>query len=747
MENLLRDDDKSLYRPVAHQDIPFYVPKDILLELRVLGAVGGGPTPTEIECQPSGEWGNLMRLDWQLPPKCGDVLHYQVEYEYLPNKQNVGWRGSGVVDTSYHDTEPHCIEIPGNVLKAYISYLCPGYSYRFRIRSSNAAGLGMWSNQVISSCEDFPFNLGYTKKIHRIRIPQNGYYRITASGAKAKDGQRCFGGCGAIISAVFSLKAGELLIVLCGGMSELQYCNTGGGGGTFIAVNEINKDNLLIAAGGGGGTRGFDDRDENGCDASLEPSGTDGRGHEHGKGGVDGGPGEDANSSNFVGPCWGYGGAGFLQNASSARSFLSGGDAGQYGGFGGGGAVGVYGGGGGGGYSGGGGGRGGGGGGSYVREDGIDVEKKIGNEGHGSVLIEKVAPPYPTDEPANDTQPNRVVSPPITAIVRVDSNVQQQVSHPPQLVGQSSQSSVASENSGSRHSSLSGTTGVYTGSTGISSSSELEPVSEVIGLEMDVDLERTNDLSQHFLASADSEFLLSTTRDAAAVHPPEPVPATLAPLLPATSQQPSQPCKPLYSQALRATNANAQYSTAPGVTVHQPESVGVQIVIPTTAQTTAQPSFAGVPPHHQPESIGVQTVIPTTAQTTAQPSFTGAPPHHQPENIGVQIVIPTTAQTTTQPSFTGAPHPRPPHQPESIGVIPTTAQTTSQPSFTGAPHPHRPPSHQPENMGGIPTTAQTTTQPSFTGAPHPHYAAQISTASSSSDLNSQMMSKPPDSQS
>ena len=495
LEKMLREDDKSLYRPVAHQDIPFYVPKDIQHELLLLGAVGGGPTPTEIECQPSGERGNLMRLYWQLPPNCGDVLHYQVEYEYVPNKQTIGWRGSGVLDTSYHDTEPHYIEIPGNVLNSYISNLCPGYAYRFRIRSSNAAGLGMWSNPVTGCSQDFPFNLGYTKKIHCIRIPHNGCYRITAEGAKGKDGQRCSGGRGAIISATFSLKAGDVLIILCGGMSELQYCNTGGGGGTFVAVNEITKENLLIAAGGGGGTRGFDDRDEDGCDASLDPSGTDGRGHEHGKGGVDGGPGEDANSSTFIGPCWGYGGAGFLQNSSSARSFSNGGDGGQYGGFGGGGAVGVYGGGGGGGYSGGGGGRGGGGGGSYVRDDGIDVEKKIGNEGHGSVTIEKVSPPYPIDERDNgvavgmggstrdipSTRAFSTASPPNTSIVPVDSiSTLPQFSHPTQITSQSSrssQSSQLSENgSSSRLWSLSSTTAQLTTST---VSCDLGPVTEV----------------------------------------------------------------------------------------------------------------------------------------------------------------------------------------------------------------------------------------------------------------------------
>ena len=583
LEKMLREDDKSLYRPVAHQDIPFYVPKDIQHELLLLGAVGGGPTPTEIECQPSGERGNLMRLYWQLPPNCGDVLHYQVEYEYVPNKQTIGWRGSGVLDTSYHDTEPHYIEIPGNVLNSYISNLCPGYAYRFRIRSSNAAGLGMWSNPVTGCSQDFPFNLGYTKKIHCIRIPHNGCYRITAEGAKGKDGQRCRGGRGAIISATFSLKAGDVLIILCGGMSELQYCNTGGGGGTFVAVNEITKENLLIAAGGGGGTRGFDDRDEDGCDASLNRSGTDGRGHEHGKGGIDGGPGEDANSSTFIGPCWGYGGAGFLQNSSSARSFSNGGDGGQYGGFGGGGAVGVYGGGGGGGYSGGGGGRGGGGGGSYVRDDGIDVEKKIGNEGHGSVMIEKVSPPYPIDERDNgvavcvggstcdipSTRAFSTASPPNTSIVPVNSiSTVPQFSHPTQITSQSSRSSQSSQlsqlsenGSSSRLWSLSSTTAQLTTST---VSCDLGPVTEVHGedgdgLTMQPIYVTTTISEPGFHANTVQPPIVASTPQDVSQHPAMVAPpvtsnqSMAAPLVTSQSDSPN-------SQVLQTTNAstNAQ---------------------------------------------------------------------------------------------------------------------------------------------------------------------------------------------
>lgn len=393
LEKLLVEEDRSLQRPIAYQDIPFFVPSDILTELHILGAVGGGSTPTEITVVPSTERSSLMQLQWQVPPQSREIVRYQIEYEYLPNKSKSGLRGSGTDPGTYHNTDPHVINISGNVLGSFIDNLCPGFTYRFRIRAANAAGLGMWSDPVTGTCEDFPVTVRYTKLIHKLRIPVSGYYRIRAEGAKARDGLVCTGGRGAIITATFALKAGDIVSILCGGMSQFNVCNTGGGGGTFVVVNETTKENLLIAAGGGGGTRGLDDQDLNGDDASLETWGTDGRGHEHGLGGKDGAPGEDANK--FQGPCWGYGGAGYLQNSSTARGFLNGGTGGSNGGFGGGGAVGMYGGGGGGGYSGGGGGRGGGGGGSYVRNDGIDVEKMIGCESHGMVCIDKVSPPYP----------------------------------------------------------------------------------------------------------------------------------------------------------------------------------------------------------------------------------------------------------------------------------------------------------------------------------------------------------------
>ena len=230
--------------------------------------------------------------------------------------------------------------------------------------------------------------LQFTKRITRIRIPANGYYCITAKGAKAADGKVRSGGKGATISATFFLRTADVLIILCGAMSAKFKYNSGGGGGTFVAVNDITPENLLIAAGGGGGTRGVDGSDFDGCDASLEPNGTDGEDLSTAKVESMGGPGSDADSAEFGEHSFGYGGAGYIQDGSrGACCFSNGGSGGQSGGFGGGGAVGMFGGGGGGGYSGGGGGRGGGGGGSYVRSDGNSPQKQVDSDSNGSVEI------------------------------------------------------------------------------------------------------------------------------------------------------------------------------------------------------------------------------------------------------------------------------------------------------------------------------------------------------------------------
>lgn len=401
IEALLNNEDKSLLRPLVTQDIPFCISKDVKKQLSSLGAVGGGLTPTDLECSPNGSRGTLMELYWQLPEKCGKLLRFQIEHEQVLD--NIERRGSGMVeigDKTFVQNEPQYYEVAGNELSTFVDYLCPGYNYRFRIRSANDAGFGMWSDPIVSMTTAFPFTLEYTKKIHRIIIPTYSCYRITVRGAKAADGMIHKGGKGAIISATISLKAGDVLILLCGGMSSRHHYHSGGGGGSFVALNEISQESLLIAAGGGGGTRGADSNDFDGTNASIDEKGCDGRGEYFGCGGENGGPGEDGRDiSNPEGPSWGGSGAGFMQESSTALSFIAGGHAGQNGGFGGGGAVGMYGGGGGGGYSGGGGGRGGGGGGSYIISTAVEVSRCVGHEEHGSIYIEKVDPPYPCSNP------------------------------------------------------------------------------------------------------------------------------------------------------------------------------------------------------------------------------------------------------------------------------------------------------------------------------------------------------------
>ena len=396
IESILDSEDKSLLRPVVNQHIPFYINKDVEKEIMSLGAVGGGLTPTDLGYSPSGSQGSLLELFWQLPEHCGKLSRFQIEYDQM----TVERRGSGMVMESdnfvYAQSEPQFYEVPGNKLNSYMDYLCPGYNYRFRIRSANDAGWGMWSKPILGKCEGFPFTLEYTKSIHRLVVPISSYYRITVKGAKGEDGMIRRGGKGAIISATFALKAGDILILLCGGMSSRHHYHSGGGGGSFLALNEVSQSTLLIAAGGGGGTRGASGEDLDGSDASIYPDGKDGLGEDAGKGGLNGAFGEDARDKASEGPSFGNGGAGFIQDSSTARSFLSGGHGGQNGGFGGGGAVGMYGGGGGGGYSGGGGGRGGGGGGSYVISTAMKVTREVGNDKHGSVTIDRIAmPPYP----------------------------------------------------------------------------------------------------------------------------------------------------------------------------------------------------------------------------------------------------------------------------------------------------------------------------------------------------------------
>lgn len=231
-----------------------------------------------------------------------------------------------------------------------------------------------------------PWKMKFTGKETTWTVPTTGWYEIEAVGAGGGNGFAQEGGRGARIKARFHLNEGDVIYILIGGTSYSVRNNTGGGGGTFLALN--SKGVPLLVAGGGGGTRG-DRRDPRGGDASLEPNGHPGIGTFIGAGGVDGKGGENAPQT-----C-GNGGGGFFTGGDTKRnvhgpgpghSFADGGQSVYQtyiegtcnligSGFGGGGGHGLTGGGGGGGYSGGGGGDGGGGGGSYVRLIAEDVRK------------------------------------------------------------------------------------------------------------------------------------------------------------------------------------------------------------------------------------------------------------------------------------------------------------------------------------------------------------------------------------
>ena len=86
----------------------------------------------------------------------------------------------------------------------------------------------------------------------------------------------------------------DILNILCGEMSVCQGFHSGGGGGTFVSVNTMELEGILVVADGGGGTRGYDSGEVDGCDASLEPHGTTTNVTDCAEGGLDGALGKDA---------------------------------------------------------------------------------------------------------------------------------------------------------------------------------------------------------------------------------------------------------------------------------------------------------------------------------------------------------------------------------------------------------------------------------------------------------------------
>ncbi len=255
--------------------------------------------------------------------------------------------------------------------------------------------------------------------IQEWRVPVTGNYNIQAFGAKGGDTSSLgTGGLGASVSINVKLTKSDIIKIVVGQKGTSTPNNSGGGGGgTFV----FQDNNPIIIAGGGGGAGGYQksSKTQNGLDASLTTSGTngypgsgqwflkDGIGGTDGNGGTageshrsgGGGGGFKSNGTQYEGR---HGGGNFgKKGEGKPGNFIGGldeddnGNAGQ-GGFGGG-AGGGLGGGGAGGYSGGGGGiwggyngwdwgKGGGGGGSFSITGKFET-LEVNNKEDGKVII------------------------------------------------------------------------------------------------------------------------------------------------------------------------------------------------------------------------------------------------------------------------------------------------------------------------------------------------------------------------
>lgn len=248
-------------------------------------------------------------------------------------------------------------------------------------------------------------------------VPLTGSYRITAAGARGGASAANVGGAGAVLSAVVTLNAGDVLKIAVGQQGSLNYNGNGGGGGGGSFVTYANNVPILVAGGGGGasqyGSNFFD-----GLTGSTTTSGTavnfgsGGNGGTISSSGTGGGPGGGFNTDG-ASNSYGNGGRAYLNGASGALGHSS--STIGFGGFGGAGGAGFSAGGGGGGYSGGGPGPNSaaspaGGGGSFIISSGTQVQSSNGqysgssnfngpiqntgqwNNGNGYVTITRICP-------------------------------------------------------------------------------------------------------------------------------------------------------------------------------------------------------------------------------------------------------------------------------------------------------------------------------------------------------------------
>jgi hypothetical protein len=329
-----------------------------------------------------------------------------------------------------------------------VTWSTPG-TYAVNVTLTDAFGCSamLQQNVVISSCNPFVYsfttcgktgkdgplqadcNSAYsstnlqgnvtvsTQGIQQWSVPLTGNYRITVAGARGGPSAARVGGSGAVLSAVVSLTAGDVLKIVVGQEGGLNYNGNGGGGGGGSFVTYSNNTPIMVAGGGGGasqyGSSFFDGLPGSTLTAgSAANAGSGGNGGTIGSSGTGGGPGGGFNTDGGSNS-YGTGGRAFLNGAAGAVGYST--PTMGFGGFGGAGGAGFSAGGGAGGYSGGGPGpnaapSAAGGGGSFILTSGAQVQSSNGqyngssnfngsiqntglwNNGAGYVTITRICP-------------------------------------------------------------------------------------------------------------------------------------------------------------------------------------------------------------------------------------------------------------------------------------------------------------------------------------------------------------------
>ena len=136
--------DPGLQRPVCEAKIFVYIPDSFIDYLHTVGSVGGGPDVINFEAQ---MYRGLLQLKWNVCHQENKIKEYEIEHQVVP--------------VSLDSEGPSSIFCNGNTFQCYMSYLCPGYSYTFRIRSSIFSGWGRCTRPFTRRFDDFLCTISY----------------------------------------------------------------------------------------------------------------------------------------------------------------------------------------------------------------------------------------------------------------------------------------------------------------------------------------------------------------------------------------------------------------------------------------------------------------------------------------------------------------------------------------------------------------------------------------------------------